>query len=61
LEPWWETTPYVKEVYYAHIFLLIYIFLSLTELISFYMTSPGNDGRFRIKYTPYKLLSQKLF
>jgi hypothetical protein len=61
MEPWWETTPYVKEVAYAHILLLFYILASLLELFSFYQTSPGNDGRFKIKYTVCKIWSQRFF
>jgi hypothetical protein len=34
---------------------------SLAELCSFYSTSPGNDGRFKIKFTQIKQWSQRLF
>ena len=54
LEPWWNVTPYVKEVAWIHLYVVAYMIFALIELVSFYLTGYDNNGKFNVKFTLLK-------
>jgi len=54
LDPWWSKTPYLTEVAYLHIYVLVYLFFAYIEVFSFYLTGYDNQGKFTVQYTKVK-------
>jgi hypothetical protein len=54
LDPWWNTTPYIREVALIHLYVLGYLIFALVELVSFYLAGYDNNGKFNVKFTLMK-------
>ena len=56
LDPWWYSTPYIKEIAWVHLYVIVYMIFAYVELVSFYMTGYDNMGKFKVKFTRLKKL-----
>jgi hypothetical protein len=54
LSPWWQTTPYITEVAWIHLYVIVYMIFALVELVSFYLAGYDNNGKFNVKFTLLK-------
>lgn len=51
LNPWWDNTPYLSTAAYIHLYVIFYLILAYTEVLSFYLTGYDNNGKFNVVYT----------
>jgi hypothetical protein len=42
MDPWWNNVPHLQQVSLVHLYVLFYLILAYTELISFYLTGYNN-------------------
>jgi hypothetical protein len=60
-EPWWDFIDYPEILYVVCAIFVVYFFFALIELVSFYLTSYHDNGRYKIELTTSKKIVQYTF
>lgn len=61
LNPWWKNVPGIQTFIYIQISIVVFGFLALVELVSYYLTGLLNLGKYPVMYTFQKKLFNYLF